>query len=111
MEIQTYNKEFVYNGDDKKVQCTLIMKGHDQIKRVFNLNGKCNTLMCDGDGGNLQKKVYQDGRCRKLTPLEYERLQTLPDGYTECVSDSRRYSVIGNGWTVDVIAHIFKGLK
>ena len=106
-----YNKEFVYNGDDKKVQCTLIMKGHDQIKRVFNLNGKCNTLMCDGDGGNLQKKVYQDGRCRKLTPLEYERLQTLPDGYTECVSDSRRYSVIGNGWTVDVIAHIFKGLK
>ena len=49
--------------------------------------------------------------CRKLTPLEYERLQTLPDNYTQGLSDSRRYSAIGNGWTVDVIAHIFKGLK
>ena len=43
---------------------------------------------------------------RKLTPTECERLQTLPDGYTNHVSDSRRYKAIGNGWTVDVIAHI-----
>lgn len=43
---------------------------------------------------------------RKLTPLECERLQTLPDWYTNHVSDSRRYKAIGNGWTVDVIAHI-----
>lgn len=43
---------------------------------------------------------------RKLTPLECERLQTLPDGYTSHVSDSRRYKAIWNGWTVDVIAHI-----
>ena len=61
-------------------------------------------------GGNLQKKVFQDGRCRKLTPLEYERLQTVPDNYTEGVSESQRYNMLGNGWTVDVIAHIFKGL-
>uniref|UniRef100_UPI003BABB6DB hypothetical protein n=1 Tax=Thomasclavelia ramosa TaxID=1547 RepID=UPI003BABB6DB len=40
----------------------------------------------------------------------YERLQTLPDYYTDCVADSRRYTAIGNGWTVDVIAHIFKSL-
>ena len=106
-----YDKEFVYNGDDKKVQCTLNIKGHRQVKEVYNLNGKCNTLMCDGNGGNLQKKVYQNGKCRKLMPLEYERLQTLPDNYTDCISDSRRYSAIGNGWTVDVIAHIFKNLK
>ena len=106
-----YDKEFVYNGDDKKVQCTLDIKGHKQVKEVYNLNGKCNTLLCDGNGGNLQKKVYQNGKCRKLMPIEYERLQTLPDNYTNCVSDSRRYSVIGNGWTIDVIAHIFKGIK
>lgn len=106
-----YDKEFVYNGDDKKVQCTLDIKGHKQVKEVYNLNGKCNTLLCDGNGGNLQKKVYQNDKCRKLMPIEYERLQTLPDNYTDCVSDSRRYSVIGNGWTIDVIAHIFKGLK
>ena len=106
-----YDKEFVYNGDDKKVQCTLDIKGHKQVKEVYNLNGKCNTLLCDGNGGNLQKKVYQNGKCRKLMPIEYERLQTLPDNYTDCVSDSRRYTAIGNGWTIDVITHIFKGLK
>ena len=92
-----YDKEFVYNGDDKKVQCTLDIKGHKQVREVYNLNGKCNTLLCDGDGGNLQKKVYQNGKCRKLMPIEYERLQTLPDNYTDCVSDSRRYTAIGNG--------------
>ena len=48
---------------------------------------------------------------RKLTPLECERLQTLPDGYTEGVSNTQRYKAIGNGWTVDVIAHIFKHLN
>lgn len=102
-----YDKEFVYNGDDKKVQCTLNINGHRQLKEVYNLNGKCNTLLCDGNGGNLQKKVYQNGKCRKLMPIEYERLQTLPDNYTDCVSDSRRYTAVGNGWTVDVIKHIF----
>ena len=43
---------------------------------------------------------------RKLTPVECERLQTLPDNYTEGVSKTQRYKMIGNGWTVDVIAHI-----
>lgn len=106
-----YNKPFTYNGDDKKVQCTLHITGHRNMKEVYNLNSKCNTLLCDGDGGHRQKKVYQNGKCRKLMPIEYERLQTLPDDYTACVSDSRRYTVVGNGWTVDVIAHILKGLK
>lgn len=68
------------------------------------------TKLCDGNGGNLAKKVYQDNRVRRLTPLEYERLQTLPDHYTDCVADSRRYTAIGNGWTVDVIAHILKNI-
>jgi len=45
---------------------------------------------------------------RKMTPLECERLQTLPDGYTIGVSDSQRYKMLGNGWTVEVIKHIFK---
>ena len=48
---------------------------------------------------------------RKLTPLECERLQTLPDNYTNHVSNSQRYKMIGNGWTVDVIAHILKGME
>jgi DNA (cytosine-5)-methyltransferase 3A len=106
-----YSRPFVYNGDDKKVQCTLDISGHRNMKEVYNINGKCNTLLADGDGGNRQKKVYQDGKCRKFMPIEYERMQTLPDNYTEGISDSARYSAIGNGWTVDVIAHIFEGLK
>lgn len=44
---------------------------------------------------------------RKLTPLECERLQTIPDNYTEGVSNTQRYKMIGNGWTIDVISHIF----
>lgn len=53
----------------------------------------------------------QHGRVRKLTPVEYERLQTLPDNYTEGISNTARYTVCGNGWTADVITHIFKGLR
>ena len=48
---------------------------------------------------------------RKCTPVECERLQTVPDNYTSCVSDSQRYKMLGNGWTVDVVAHIFSGLS
>lgn len=48
-----------------------------------------------------------DYTIRKLTPVECERLQTLPDNYTEGISNTQRYKCIGNGWTVDVIAHIF----
>lgn len=95
----------VHDGD-VKVKATIHLNGHRQSKEVYNLNHKCNTLLCDGNGGNLVKKIYQDNRVRKLLPLEYERLQTLPDYYTDCVSDSRRYTAIGNGWTIDVIAHI-----
>ena len=47
---------------------------------------------------------------RRLTPLECERLQTLPDNYTEGVSNTQRYKMIGNGWTIDVISHIFKNI-
>lgn len=48
---------------------------------------------------------------RYFTPLECERLQTLPEGYTKAVSDNQRFKMIGNGWTVDVITHIFECLK
>lgn len=48
---------------------------------------------------------------RRYTTVELERLQTLPDGYTDGVTDSQRRKCIGNGWTADVIAHILKGIK
>jgi len=105
------NKKYTLHSADERVIATLD-EGHlfSENKRVFNLKHKCGTLCGDGAGGNLQKKVFQNGAVRKLTPVEYERLQTLPDNYTESVADSHRYTAIGNGWTVDVIAHIFRGL-
>ena len=48
---------------------------------------------------------------RKLTPLECERLQTVPDNYTNHVSNTRRYAMLGNGWTVEVIKHIYKNME
>ena len=48
---------------------------------------------------------------RKLTPLECERLQTVPDNYTNHVSNTQRYKMLGNGWTIEVIAHIFKNME
>lgn len=107
-----YYYDYPLSSVDLQKQVCAIMEhnNHDMHKRVFNPAFKVHTLTTCG-GGNTQKKVYVDGRARKLTPLEYERLQTLPDGYTAGVADGHRYNAIGNGWTVVVIAHIFTGLK
>lgn len=103
-----YNCEYDFHGMDKTVCASLCIKGKDVTKRVNNPAFKCHTLtaVC---GGHQQKKVYDDGRCRKLTPTEYERCMTLPDGYTACVSDGHRYKALGNGWTAEVIIHILNG--
>lgn len=55
--------------------------------------------------------VTRNGKITKLSVIEYERLQTVPDNYTKAVRDTQRYKMLGNGWTVDVVAHIFKNLK
>ena len=110
------------------------LKGHDILKRVYSPQGKAPTLNTMG-GGNREPKVVirkksktvrSGGRgsydrhewdsvdnlhWRKLTPLECERLQTVPDNYTNHVSDTQRYKMLGNGWTVDVVAHILKGIR
>ena len=78
----------------------------------FSEGNKFYTLTTQDKNG-----VLIEGYIRKLTPIECERLQTLPDGYTDGVvagkpiSDNQRYKMLGNGWTVDVIAHIFRYLE
>ncbi len=71
----------------------------------FNEGNKFYTLTAQDRHG-----VLVEGYIRKLTPIECERLQTLPDNYTEGVSNYQRYKMLGNGWTVAVIKHIFKHL-
>jgi DNA (cytosine-5)-methyltransferase 3A len=105
-----YNQDFEFYGNDKVVCAKLNINGHDILKRVNSKYHKCQTLtaVC---GGNQQKKVIDNNRVRKLTPIEYERLQNVPDNYTKIVSDSSRYKMLGNGWTVEVIKHIFSYIK
>lgn len=105
-----YNAPLVDINMDKQVCATIDIKNQEMHRRVFNPKFKVHTLTCVS-GGHQQKKVLVNGRCRKLTPIEYERAQTLPDNYTAGVSDGARYTACGNGWTVDVIAYIFTGLK
>lgn len=97
----TMNKFYTNNGKRRMT---------DTTSRVYNPLFKCATLTAVS-GGHQEKKVFVDDRIRKLTPLEYERLQTVPDSYTASVSDSQRYKMLGNGWTVDAIAHILKSIK
>jgi len=86
------------------------VNGYDLMKRVYHIEGKAPTLNACTGGNREPKIAVGDTLWRKLTPLECERLQTVPEGYTEGVSNTQRYKMLGNGWTVDVVAHIFKGL-
>tara|TARA_R110000824_G_scaffold96286_1_gene230764 strand:- start:23 stop:958 length:936 start_codon:yes stop_codon:yes gene_type:complete len=84
---------------------------HDQVKRVYHRKGKAPTLLTM-QGGNREPKVFvEPSQWRKLTVLECERLQTVPDNYTKGVSNTQRYKMLGNGWTIDVVAHIMKGIR
>jgi site-specific DNA-cytosine methylase len=95
-------KPFVYGyfGDNQRI------KG---MKTIVSDKGNCVTT---SKTHTNQYYLNEDKtKMRNLSPVEYERLQTLPDNYTNHVADGKRYHMIGNGWTIDVIAHIFNGLK
>jgi len=87
------------------------IKANQSTKRVYHPEGKSPTLTTMGGGHREPKVNTSETTYRKLTPLECERLQTIPDGYTSGVSNSQRYRMLGNSWTADIIAHLFKGLK
>ena len=63
-----------------------------------------------GTGGH-NVPLHSEDKSDKLSPEECEVLQGVPRGYTDHVSNSQRYKMLGNGFTVDVIAHILKGMK
>ena len=78
---------------------------NSKTRRGRSMKDKSNCLQTSNSFMRYEYPTY-----RKLTPVECERLQTVPDGYTDCVSNSQRYKMLGNGWTIDVITHIFKNI-
>lgn len=111
-----YNKDFDILDLNKKVCASLKVNTMEMNRRIYNPDYKCCTLTCI-NGGYHHKKVLDDGKPRKLTEIEYERLQGLPDNFTQVeingkvISSTKRYSLCGNGWNLPTIIHIFKGLK
>lgn len=93
---------------DKPLKIGVIGKGC-QGHRVYHINGKTVTLNANGGGRGANTGLYKiNNTVRKLSCLEAERCQTLPDNYTNIknISDSQRYKCIGNGWTAEMIMHI-----
>lgn len=79
-----------------------------QQNRVYDINGQSPALMAQMSCGS--HAILEGARIRRLTPTECERLQTVPVGYTQGVSDTQRYRMLGNGWCIAVIMHIFSYL-
>ena len=79
-----------------------------QGDRIYSVEGKSVNLSANGGGRGAKTGLYSvsENYVRKLTPIECERLQGLPDNYTSGVSNSQRYKCLGNAFNVDVIAHI-----
>ena len=88
-------------------------KGYfSQQDRGYYICGKICTIPKANPGNKLNILIdYENDIYRRMHPIEAERCQTLPDNFTQGLSDGVRISLIGNGWTVDVLANIFKNLK
>lgn len=96
------------------IQYDISGKGHSSIQnRLYLLNGKspCVSKCRTESKHNMLIDENDWSKYKIISPVEAERLQTIPDNYTDCVSKTARFEAIGNGWTVDVIAHIFKFLR
>ncbi len=122
---------YITNNERLKKKFTALNGGKTLTLMSQYNQSKNGTFLCvDGNGridsektGTLTQRYYKgvenygsnpflltNHKFRKLTPIECERLQTVPENYTYCVSDTQRYKMLGNGWTVDVITHILKNI-
>lgn len=112
------NKRFANYSDSRKSCClvanfckSLPYNVYVDKEKSYCLTANYANMACVNYNKGQGQIVFDNKSIRKLTPIECERLQTLPDNYTEGVSNSQRYKMIGNGWTVDVIAHMFSFIK
>jgi len=106
--------EIILTSKDKRLQQTIdtnnIEFGEIKALDTYNqsIHDRYPTLK---DPKHNDRALFDGSRIRRLTPIECERLQTVADNYTNYVSDSQRYKMLGNGWTIDVITHIFNYLE
>lgn len=112
------NKRFSNYKDNKKSHCVTAVyeKGipynvYVDREKSLCLTSNYSNMACINYNKSQGQIIFENNTIRKLSPIECERLQTVPDNYTNIVSDSQRYKMLGNGWTVDVICHIFNNLK
>lgn len=111
----SYQGAIESNSVERK-QRTMVKVGHigttdAQANRVYDPDGKSCTLSANGGGLGAKTGLYKSGdQIRKLTPVECERLQSLPDNYTEGVAKTHRYKCLGNAFNVEVVAHILSSL-
>ena len=134
MYFEKSRRQVVFNHKGCKQVGEAELKGYDIIKRVYSRQGKSPTLTTMQGGWRMPKVETDELHWRALTPLECERLQTLPDGWTKYgifddlgwqnpqtleyeggeyrkpISNSQRYKMIGNGFTRAVISHILEGV-
>ena len=99
------NIPYIKQPNDKEIYLQSILEkgnAHRKKSKCVRVGGRASNDRHEWDIATT------DGR--RYTRIECERLQTVPDNYTDCVSNTQRYKMLGNGWTVDVICHIFKNM-
>jgi DNA (cytosine-5)-methyltransferase 3A len=112
------NREFIELVPFVAKKIPLLIKKYGYIPEKFNPYNlmeirdvfPCITTTCNSQCSPASVILYNGEKFSKLTALEYERLQTIPDNYTQGLTDNQRCRCIGNAWTIDVIAHIFTSL-
>jgi len=112
-------KDIIDYSGEHKILPPKTIQAQLYYAKNYKATGKAPTLtreLAHGWGKNITPKCYVEikaitGEDRLFSPLECERLQTVPDNYSSIVSNTQRFNLLGNGWTVDVIAHIFKEIK
>ena len=111
-----YKQDFEILDMNKRVCAELKVNTFQMNRRIYNPKFKCCTLTCVG-GGYHEKKVLDNGSPRKLTEVEYERLQGLPDNFTNVTINNRklnyskRCSLMGNGWNEPTVEWILSFMK
>ena len=109
---QPYIQDRVFHKDGKSHALTESFADRTNVGEL-KLRTKSKTVRSGGRGSYDRHEwdSVDDLHWRKLTPLECERLQTVPDNYTKHVSKTQRYRMLGNGWTIDVISHILSNME